>query len=68
MTVEQFNRLPLLLRRGAVRRITGLSVQELEVLRASGAIKAMRLRREFRYYRESVRELVGLNGQNGHKK
>jgi hypothetical protein len=63
MTVEQLNRMPLLLRRGAVRRITGLSVRELDVLRESGTLKATRLRREWRYYRESVRELAGLNGQ-----
>jgi len=60
MTVDQFNRLPLLLRRGAVRRITGLSARELDVLRETGALKTTRLRREVRYFRESVRTLVGL--------
>ncbi len=62
MTVEQFNRMPLLLRRGQVRRITGLSPGEISVLRESGVLKTVRLRRELRYFRESVRELVGLNG------
>lgn len=62
MTEDQFNRLPLLLRRAAVLEITGLSRNELDVLRLSGSLKTMRLRREVRYFRESVRELVGLNG------
>lgn len=62
MTTEQFNRLPLLLRQGQVRRITGLSRHELDVLRESGRLKTTRLRREVRYFKDSVRDLVGLNG------
>jgi len=60
MTPHEFNRLPLLLRRAAVMRVTGLSKRELAMLRESGVLKTTRLRREIRYLRESVRELVGL--------
>lgn len=60
MTVHEFNHLPLLLRRAAVLQITGLTANELTVLRENGTLKTTRLRREFRYFRESVRELVGL--------
>lgn len=63
MTVEQLNRMPLLLRKGQVRRITGLSNREVDVLRENGVLRATRLRREFRYFRESVRTLVGVNGE-----
>ena len=60
MRIDQFEKLPLLLRSRAVERITGLTRKELAVLRDQGALKFMRLRREVRYYRESVRELVGI--------
>ena len=60
MTVDQFNRLPLLLRRNVVLKITGLEPEELRVMRENGRIQTTRLRREVRYFRESVREFVGL--------
>jgi len=66
MTLDQFNRLPLLLRRGAVERITGLSAHTIDDLRMTGSLKTTKLRREVRYFRESVRELVGFNNPSIH--
>jgi len=60
MTIKEFETLPLLLRRAVVLELTGLSPRELRVLAEMGTIRSMRLRREHRYYRESVRQFVGL--------
>lgn len=61
MTVHEFERLPFLLRRATVLRLTGLGKNELEVIRKDGTIRTKRLRREVRYFRESVREFIGLD-------
>lgn len=67
MTVQEFERLPFLLRRAQVLRITGLGPNELAVLRKDGTIRTTRLKREHRYFRESVRVFVGLeNGKGNH--
>lgn len=60
MTVHEFNQLPLLLRSGQVREITGLSPHELRLLRETGSLQGVKLRHHFRYYRESVRQLIGI--------
>ena len=49
---------------GGFVQITGLNPNELTVLRENGTLKTMRLRREIRYFRESVRALVGLEESN----
>lgn len=59
MTIDEFNQLPLLLRSGQVREITGLSPHELRLLRETGSLKGVQLRKQFRFYRESVRQLIG---------
>jgi len=67
MTVEQFNCLPVLLRRQLVMDLTGMSSRKLKVLVEDGVLRGRRFGSEFKYYRESVREMAGLKG-NGNGK
>lgn len=63
MTVQEFERLPFLLRRAQVLKLTGIGPDALDVMRKEGTIKTMKMHREVRYYRESVRELIGLEAR-----
>jgi hypothetical protein len=60
MTVQEFERLPFLLRRAQVLKLTGIGPDALDVLRKEGTLKTMRMHREVRYFRESVRNFIGL--------
>lgn len=64
MTVDQFNRLPLLLRQNLVQRLLGMGKGKVNELVRLGHLKVSRVGRETRYHRESVRALAGLE-RNG---